>query len=467
MATYLKKGHENWVARLRKRGYPEVFRGGFRTKAEAKEWVDEVAPTAFPGKRAKGDGPRHTTLAEALVEYVKLVTRKQAGCKQALCKINKYLEGAGRPRLKAVQVKGGRVFNKDADGQPDAAQQEVQQPEFKISEEPTQTIHQNKRQAGFARRGAAIREKGEKPQALRAELAKMKVADIHSFHFEALVQLMDEAGYKPNTIRQEVAILSGFFSHAMLTWKWRLEENPALSFKWPTGTARERVLSEEESMRLAAALTTCRNQKFRRYVLFAIETAMRKGEAISTACWCDVDWERSVLLLPHAKAGRREVPLSPTALAILQDLGPGAPTEQIFGLTDSQVQSSWRRVCQKAKLVNLHIHDLRHTSATFYAKVLHGDTFMLQLITGHRSLTMLKRYVNRTADHAVQALASLSMPTLAQRMQMASTPEQVHEPLAATADGTSVAAGRVASLPARQAQLALGRAAHPVAQDAA
>lgn len=456
MASYIKKGKQ-WVARLRKRGYPEVYQGGFRTKSDAMDWGRRVEPTAFPSRITKGKGPHHTTLAEALNDYVRVVTCKQAGCVQALCKINKYLEAGGLPRLKAIKVEGGRVFKEDADGKPNAANQVIQEPKFDIVEESSEPIFEGKRQAGFAKRREANRLRGARPQVLRMQLAKMNVADVQSFHFEELVQLMGEDGYKSNTIRQEVAILSGFFSHAMLTWKWRLEENPALSFKWPAGTGRERVLSDDESMRLAAALSKCRNQKFRQFVPFAVETAMRKGEAINTVCWCDVDWTRSTLLLPHAKNGRREVPLTPAALAMLREMEQGAPTDQIFGLSDSQVQSSWRRVCIAAKLVDLHIHDLRHTAATFYATVLNGDSFLLEKVTGHSSQKMLKRYVNRTVDHAVRALATLSMPTLGQRMLMASEPSQAQQGVPGMADDAQGQQEKVISLPALQAQMAMSR----------
>ena len=52
----------------------------------------------------------------------------------------------------------------------------------------------------------------------------------------------------------------------------------------------------------------------------------------------------------------------------------------------------------------IRFHDLRHTSATRHAKRLNGNIFLLQLITGHKSLSMLKRYVNPTMKDALAAL---------------------------------------------------------------
>ena len=61
----------------------------------------------------KGLGPYHTTLAEALTDYVKAVTCKQKGCPQVLTKVNKYRVAAGLLPLKAVKKTGGRVFGND------------------------------------------------------------------------------------------------------------------------------------------------------------------------------------------------------------------------------------------------------------------------------------------------------------------------------------------------------------------
>lgn len=419
MATYVKKS-DGWAARIRVRGRPEVYEPGFRTKQDAKDWAGERETELRNSPKMKGMGPRHTTVAEALTDYVKVVTCKQKGCLQTLSKVNKYRVAAGLLPLKAVKKTGGRVFDKDADGKPAAEQQKVEAVLFDIIEEEQTELFKGDRQKGFAARKKRIDEQGRAAQKHRKLMATTMVADISPHHFEDLFSLMSKDGYAANTQRQEVAILSGMFTHAMRVWKWRLEENPALAIDWPTGGGRERVMSADESMRLAAEMVKVRNKKFKSFVVFSIETAMRKGESTTTACWCDVDWERSVLRLPDAKGGKRDVPLSPVAIELLKEMGPGEPTEKIFGLTDSQVNSAWKRLCADAKVSNLTIHDLRHTAATSYAKQFHGDIFMLQLVTGHKSLSMLRRYVNRQVDEVVSVMHSTSAPSLGHRMKMAS-----------------------------------------------
>lgn len=111
------------------------------------------------------------------------------------------------------------------------------------------------------------------------------------------------------------------------------------------------------------------------------------------------------------------MPLSDTALELLKDLPRGKPTERIFGLTDNAAASAWRRLCDEAEIVNLHIHDLKHSAATIWARLFKGDLFLLQKVTGNRSLSSLRVYVNRSTDEAVEAMRAVNSPTPASMMR--------------------------------------------------
>ncbi len=220
MATYVKKS-DGWAARIRMRGRPEAYESGFRTKQDAKDWAAEHEAALRKSPKMKGMGPKNTTLAQALTDYVKAVTSKQKGCLQTLSKVNKYRVAAGLLPLKAVKKTGGRVFNNDADGKPAAEQQKVEPVLFDILEEEQAELFKGDRQKGFAARKKRIEEQGRASQKHRTFMANMKVADISPHHFEDLFSLMSKDGYAPNTQRQEAAILSGLFSHAIRVWKWR------------------------------------------------------------------------------------------------------------------------------------------------------------------------------------------------------------------------------------------------------
>lgn len=361
MATICKQAGK-WCARIRVTGHPHYSKCTFRTKAAAKEWADGEEAKLRNSGAPLGLGPTKTSLATGLLSYAHGVTAYQAGCQQALCKINKYLRAGGLSPLRAKKVAGGREFGLGKDGLPDENQQMVTQARFELTEEPVRQVFTRPQQAGFAMRQGENEKLDEIVQPYRVILARKPVSRLVPADFDGLVHKMREAGYAENTIRQELAIISGFFTHAMKKWNWPMTKNPALAADWPDQVSRDRILELEETERLVGALARSKHTRFSAFVLFALETAMRKEECLWTSCWCDVDFEHCVLKLPHAKNGRRKVPLSPAAVDILKELPRGKPTERIFGLTDNAAASAWRRLCEDANIVGLHMHDLKHSS---------------------------------------------------------------------------------------------------------
>jgi integrase len=150
------------------------------------------------------------------------------------------------------------------------------------------------------------------------------------------------------------------------------------------------------------------------------ETAMRSSEPLERACWGDVDWARNVLSLRDAKGGKRDVPLSPDAIAALQELldhqatslpnvseamrrAAVAPNAPIVQMTYEALKAAWKRACERAGVKDLHLHDLRHTSATRMA-LKTGNVFLVKALTGHRTMSQVQRYVNVKADDVVKVM---------------------------------------------------------------
>lgn len=130
---------------------------------------------------------------------------------------------------------------------------------------------------------------------------------------------------------------------------------------------------------------------------------MRFTEAMDTACWGHVNWDRCELELVDAKAGARVVPLNEGAMAVLRSMTRGADDEPIFGISYEALKAIFRRACERAGIEDLNLHDLRHTGATRAAKRLNGNVFLLKIITGHKTISQLERYVNPTAQDVVEA----------------------------------------------------------------
>ena len=103
------------------------------------------------------------------------------------------------------------------------------------------------------------------------------------------------------------------------------------------------------------------------------------------------------------RGGKRDVPLSPAAIEALQALQPGADHEPVVRISYESMRAAWRRACERAGIKDLKIHDLRHTAATRMA-LKTGNVFLVKALTGHKTMEMLARYVNVTADDVVNVM---------------------------------------------------------------
>lgn len=383
------KKSEVWSARVRLNGL-DRYRSGFKSKREAQQWAREAElECGRYDPKVKGLGPDRTSLAAGLRDYAHDFVVLQKGAKQAVTRINAYLVHAKLPLLQATAVSGPRSL------QPERAGKVL----FALSEKSEKALprtfaeHRDKR---LSKRANTLH--------LRAKLAIMPVSHIAGHHLHDLKKAMAADGLSDSTIRSELALLSAFFKKAKKTWGWKSLENPADGVDWPVpDNARNRVLSANEQQRLAEALCDTKNPLVAPLVWFAIETAMRCGELLYEATWSQLDWQERTLTLRDSKGGSREVPLTLAAVAILESLPRGEPDERIFGLTKDALDAAWARACERAGITNLRLHDLRHTAATRHAARLNGNIFLLQLVTGHKTLSMLKRYVNPTAKDVVVA----------------------------------------------------------------
>lgn len=386
-----------WSARVRINGQ-DRYRSGFKSQREARRWATETeVECARYDPRMKGAGPDHTSLAAALRDYAHDFVVMQKGAKQAITRINAYLVQAGLSPLQARAVSGPRAL------QPEKLGSVL----FELVEKPEKTLPRpfaTHRDGRLAQREHTLR--------LRAKLAVMPVSHIAGHHLHDLKKAMAADGLSDSTIRLELAMLSAFFKRAKKVWAWTVD-NPALAIDWPVpDNARDRVLSEAEQRRLAEALGHARNPLVAPAIWFAVETAMRCGELLYEATWSQVDWQDRVLKLRDAMGRSREVPLTRAAVAILESLPRGGPDDRIFGLSKEALDAAWARACKRAGIEGLRLHDLRHTAATRHAKRLNGNIFLLQLVTGHKTLSMLKRYVNPTARDVVTVFDESETPPI-------------------------------------------------------
>lgn len=200
---------------------------------------------------------------------------------------------------------------------------------------------------------------------------------------------------KPSTLLRELSHISSIINHARREWGLNIENPVNLIKKPPMPQGRNRILNDNELNHLLIELEKI-SPWYKLLVEFALETAMRRGEIMSLL-WVNIDFEKSVAYLPLTKNGdSRYVPLSSKAIRILKSLPKGIDG-RAFPLNKGTVSTLFLRAARRAKIENIRFHDLRHMSITRLASIF-SSPMELASISGHKSLSMLKRYTHFRAE---------------------------------------------------------------------
>lgn len=465
MAKPYQEG-KGWCVRARHEGH-DLYLSGYPTKAAVLKAMSLRKVEIDRGRAPRQPGPERTTLAQALQTYALERLRFLKGAVQDAVRINNYLRSAGLDLLdvKCLAEEEGQQ------GQQDSGPQHVY---FRVSLKPHTT--ERKIPKGLSAHRAAQLTKSANTERYRAVLACRRMSDITRSDVQQFMNAMVDDGNAAATVSLERALLRGVFNYARTTWRWlEHRENPCTSLKLPpVKNVRKRCMSAEEQAAMDLAIASCRNTLVGPTVALLRETGMRTSEPLAHARWKSVDWDRRILTLGDGKTGAREVPLSPAAIQALRELNPGAPDDPIVRITYEALRGAWNDACKRAGVTNLQLYDLRRTAATRMG-LKTGNVFLVQALTGHKTIEMVMRYMNITADDAVAVLhASPETPASAPRVPsgapqrnnnqtLTMTTEQLREfaAMAVTAarsaelsgagsDGDAVEATNVVRLPVRQ-----------------
>lgn len=206
------------------------------------------------------------------------------------------------------------------------------------------------------------------------------------------------------TATRTVGLLGGIFSFAVD--RGILTENPVRGVRRFKDRRVERFLSEDELARLGAAIAALEDEAAItphaaaaiRLLLF---TGARRGEILSLR-WEWVDFERAFIFLPDSKTGRKPIYLSAPALEILSNLprldgNPHVICGEASGKPLADLKRPWAKVCDRAGIGNLRIHDLRHNFASTGA--MGGLSLpMIGKLLGHLRTETTARYSHLADD---------------------------------------------------------------------
>ncbi|MDB5852999.1 MAG: site-specific recombinase, phage integrase family [Herminiimonas sp.] len=219
-------------------------------------------------------------------------------------------------------------------------------------------------------------------------LSRLRGADLASYRDRRL-----SSGISGNTLRLEFALLSHLYEVARKDWGLETLQNPVKALRKPkVARGRNRRLQEYEEVSLLRWCSDTGNSRLASIIILAVETAMRRGELVGLR-WSDINLTTRMANLQDTKNGEaRAVPLSSRALAGIHSL-PKESLYTMLGMHADTVTWDFGKACKACGITGLRFHDLRHEATSrLFEK---GFNMMeVSTITGHKSLSMLKRYTH-------------------------------------------------------------------------
>ena len=231
-----------------------------------------------------------------------------------------------------------------------------------------------------------------------------KVADVKSAHIDALHRKLTDAGtpYRANRV---ISLVSKMFSLA-IRWEMRAD-NPCKGIEKNTEIKRRRYLKPDELERLTKSLRDEPAQQAANIIRILLMTGARKGEVL-TMKWDDIDLRDGTWSKPASSTKQKEfhqVPLSAPVRQLLSEISQqqGDGQTYVFASSDSNtghyiaIKEAWDRICKRADIGGLRIHDLRHSFASQLASG--GESLLLigQLL-GHSEPSTTARYAHLLLD---------------------------------------------------------------------
>jgi integrase len=343
MPTIRQRGGQFHV-QIRMAGFPSRT-ASFPTRRLAERWAKTIEAEMIEGRHFRHVGARRRTLAEAIERYLLEEVPKKADARTRTARLRWWQERLGH--LKLGEVTAAVIIE----------------------------------QRGVLSREPYVRAGGENPNQFKRG---------------------------PATVNRYLAYLSHVFTIARREWHWIGHDPFDGVGKFEESKGRIRYLTEDERERLLAE--TAKDSQLHVLVVLALSTAARAGE-LAELRWQDVELNEARALLRDTKNGEsRTVWLHGEALKLLREhRGRHLDPERVFVSEQGKTYSHrfpFEEACQRAKLSNFHFHDLRHSAATYLARM--GATEQqLKAIGGWKS-NVVSRYVHLAAEDARAVLERMN-----------------------------------------------------------
>lgn len=229
--------------------------------------------------------------------------------------------------------------------------------------------------------------------------------------------------------RKATSALSGLLTFAQREG-W-IATNPArLVRKVRPAEPRSRYLTKEEIARFYEALDQESNVFIKGLLAFLMATGLRRGEAMRLQ-WTDINVVDRTAHLRITKNGKsRRVPLNEAAWAVVASLPRIDKNPHLFvgrkaGSPIADPTPAFRRVCKRAGLTGVRIHDLRRTYGTVALNAGVSIHEVSELL-GHSSIQITRQVYARSLPSSIRNAtevvgAALKRPSPAKASEPAET----------------------------------------------
>lgn len=243
------------------------------------------------------------------------------------------------------------------------------------------------------------------------ELRSIKRNDIVSYANHRLSQ-----GITPASINIELSAYSAAINYAKKSWELDLP-NPVTGLFFPQKPGRLRYLEKEEAALLLDKAKNLRSTCLSDFIELALNTGARKNELLQLQ-FKSVDLGRSIITIEGhtTKTGkRRYLPINKAARQVFQRRQayreqncPSSPWvfSKRSGDRVKYPDNAFRAAVEQAGIEDFHVHDLRHTFASWL--VSEGvELIKVRDLLGHSSIKMTERYAHLAPDRLHDAVAVL------------------------------------------------------------
>jgi|CXWL01.1.fsa_nt_gi integrase len=272
----------------------------------------------------------------------------------------------------------------------------------------------------FLREHVAVNNKPSTQQSYKSRIERVIIPQLGNLPVKAvsmddITRLKMNMAKTPYDFNRACANLSKMFN---LSEKWGMRplgSNPCRFVTKYKENPRETFLTVEQVKKLFEYLD---DEVLKRlespYVASAIKLYLYTGcraSEVRTLKWEYIDYEKSTILYPDSKTGRKIVHLSKPAIDILKTIprvegNPYVIVGKVHGACLININKPWERIREAQGLPSVRLHDLRHTFASMVIKT-HDIYTVGKLLGSKHEATRYAHLTKDSFDSAVNNVAVL------------------------------------------------------------